>query len=443
MVAPLAGVYYNDTAAGSFFSEILREQYQPGVIETLNNSNFLYQFLPRAGLMFQGKHWVFALHTGRSAGHSAIGPGGRLPDPGKQSYARWRGPVRHHFGRIQLDALTDLTAKGGDASFMASAMDAEIRGIVSDMDRQKNRMVHLDGSGRLAQVNGNVVASATVVVKLPQVPESPGTMTGLNATHWLHEGMRIAFVDPAGPTVVDADVIQSVDSATQITMAAVVTVDDNDWLCTNATATGTDRVSTGFKREPMGFAGIFSDTNPECYDTADNYDSSFTLDSFQNVDADDTSNGFARATIMDNGGVKRPPTEMLLIRTMTAATRRNNANISFLLSAPEVQDAYGELLLSDRRFMNTTSLSGGWTALDFRGKPWVTDRDCLPNRIYAPDMGYIAMGQLEDYHWETRTGMLQQLEDYDEYHARIKGRWNMVCTLRDKQTLITDLDDTL
>lgn len=443
MVAAQAGAYFNDTSAGSFFTEILREDYQPGVIETLNNSNFLYNYLPRAQLQFQGKHWVFALHTGRSAGHSAIGPGGRIPDPDKQRYSRWRGPVRHHFGRIQLDAALEVST-GDRASFIASVMDSEIRGITEDMARQKNRMVHLDGSGRLAQVNGNVVASATVVVELPQVPESPTTMTGLNATHWLHEGMRIAFVDPAGPTIVDVALISSVDSATQITMDQVVTVDDGDWLVTNATADGTDRVSTGFKREPMGFAGIFSDTNPLCYDTIDDYESgTFATDSFQNVDADDTANDFARAIIMDNGGVKRPPTEMLLIRAMTAATRKNNAMPSFLLSAPEVQDAFGELLLADRRFMNTTTLSGGWTALDFRGKPWVTDRDCLPNRIYVPDMGYVLMGSLEEYHWEQRTGMLQQLQDHDEYHARIKGRWNMVCTLRNKQLLITDLDDTL
>lgn len=443
MVAPAAGAYFNDTSAGSFFTEILREDYQPGVIETLNNSNFLYQYLPRATLQFQGKHWVFALHTGRSAGHSAIGPGGRLPDPDHQKYARWRGPVRHHFGRIQLDAALEVST-GDKASFIASVMDAEVRGITDDMARQKNRMVHLDGSGRLAQVDGNVVASATVVVKLPQVPESPTTMTGLSPTHWLHEGMRIAFVDPAGPTIVDQRTIQSVDSATQITMTAVVTVDNNDWLVTNTQATGTSGVvSTGFKREPMGFAGIFSDTNPECYDTADNYDSNFTLDSFQNVDADTTSNDFARAIVMDNGAVKRPPSEMLLQRAMTAGTRKNNANPSFMLSAPEVQDAFGELLLADRRFMNTSTLSGGWKAVDFKGTPWVTDRDCLPNRIYVPDMAYIQVGMLEDYHWETRDRMLQQLEDYDEYHARIKGRWNIVCTLRNKQLIITDLDDTL
>jgi len=444
MVAPQAGVYFNDTSAASFFSQILREDYMPGVIETLNNSNFLFNYLPRGGLTFSGKHWVFAVHTGRSAGHSAIGPGGRIPDPDKQRYSRWRGPVRHHFGRIQLDALIEKVAAPGDASFIASVMDSEIRGITDDMARQKNRMIHSDGSGRLAQVSSNVTALTAVPVILPQIPESPGTMTGLPATHWLHAGMRIAFVRDDTDAIRDQNTILSIDSDTQITMDAAVTVVSGDWLCTNVVATGNDSVvSTGFRREPMGFAGIFSDTNPLAYDGEDNYDGGFAVDSFQNVDADDIANDYARAIILSNAGVKRTPTEMVIKRGMTAAERKNNSMFAFLMSSPEVRDAYGETLLSDRRFVNTMTLSGGWMGVDFEGKPWMTDRDCYPNRLYAVDMNHIKVGMLEDYHWEDRTGMLQQLQDHDEYHARIKGRWNTACTLRNKQLLITDLEDTI
>lgn len=443
MVSPQAGAYWptSSFSSASFFDQILREDYQPGVIETLNNTNFLYGYLPRAEMMFEGKHWVFALHTGRSAGHSAIQPGGRIPDPDQQRYARWRGPVRHHFGRIQFDAALEQTT-GSRASFIASVVDSEVNGLIDDMTRQMNRMCHGDGSGRLAQVDGAVTSSSTVAVKIAQIDEDADTMTGLPATHFLHAGMRIMFVTTGGAAD-DQGVIASVDSDTQITLEGNVTVADSSWLCTNATAAGTDLPSSGWKAEPMGFAGIFSDENPPAYSTYDNYDGNFTTDSFQNVDATDVSNDFARAIIADGSGAKRPPSEMVLIRAMTAGERKNNSNISFMMSAPEVRDAYGELLLSDRRFMNTTSLAGGWTALDFRGIPWVTDRDCYPNRIYCADMEHIKVGQLEDYHWEDRTGFLQQLQDYDEYHARFKGRWNMVCTLRNKQILITDLDDTL
>ena len=70
-------------------------------------------------------------------------------------------------------------------------------------------------------------------------------------------------------------------------------------------------------------------------------------------------------------------------------------------------------------------------------------RDCYPNRLYLFDLSVIKLGELTPYEWQERAGMFQQLQDFDEFHARFRGRWNMVNTIRNKLTLLTDLSESV
>ncbi len=450
-VSTQGGVFFQDTDADSFFMNILREDFQPGVIDALNNENFLWNFLGRADLQFYGRHWVFAVHTGRSQGHSAIGKGGKLPSPGRQGYDQWRGPMRQHYGRIQFDDWTP-DATNERASFMAEMITSEVVGLIEDMTRQQNRMLHNDGSGRLAQVDGAKTSLKVVNVKLPQIPEDPDTMTGMDPTYFLQAGMRIAFVDSADDTVEHITTIDTVDSATQITVIDAFSgsgVGDNNFIvsCSHLDATGNDPATTvvdsAYKREPMGLAGMFSDANPLAYDGEDEFDSGFAANSFQNVDAANTSNGFARANILDGSGTNRPLTEGLMQTALTRHRKVNRAKADIMISSHELRDAFGSHLLADRRFMNTMTLSGGWTAVDYAGIPWMVDRDCYPNRLYIADLDSICLGELTPYEWQERTGMFQQMQDYDEFHARFRGRWNTVTKVRNRLTLLTDLSESI
>lgn len=445
------GVVYRDVSAGSFFTEVLRDNYEAGMVETLNNTNFLYNRYRPVAPHIEGKLWVRSLHTGRSAGHSSIGPGGKLPDPDKQRYARFAGPMRHHYGRIQLDTISEEASASEVASF-AQALDKEITGITNDLTRQQNRMMHMDGSGRLCEfVSGTTtVGSARVLtVRLPQVDESPGTMTGMPATYFLHAGMRLAVFTAAATPVTGTDlvaegalVITSVDSDTTFTcdITDAFVGGAGDWMCLNTENANLDRNSSSYKREAVGIAALFSDANPPNIDDLEVTAFGVLKNAFQNVSAAVVSNVFARANILDGGGVSRPPTEKLLKGALTRAKKVNSANVSLMTSSMELQDRYGAELLTDRRFVNTKALSGGWTSVDFEGIPWVTDRDHLPNRLCYHDESVIRKYTLSEYKWLHKgDSMFIDLQDYDAFQARIAGRWTMACDDRSKLTMLTDL----
>lgn len=435
------GVVFKDTSANSYFTQILRDDYQPGLIETLNHTNFLMDYLKPETPHVEGKLAVFGLHTGRSQGHASIGPGGKLPDPDKQRYDRFRMCMRHHYGRIQFDTISEEAGNTTAAAFV-QMLDQEIQGLIADMARQQNRKLHMDGSGRLAEIVTG--ATGTVfTVRLPQVDESPSTMTGMPATYFLQAGMRVLICTSAGGTPV-ATTISSVDSNSQVTFSGSVTVNSGDWIVLNTEATNTDTNSSSYRREAMGIAGIVSDANPPYTDATDA--SALGLPAagahFQGVDAGAVANSHARSNVLDGGGTPRPLTEAIIQQGLTRARKVNNAEVDLFLSSMELQDAYGATLLTDRRFMNVMKLSGGWNAVDYKGIPWVTDRDCLSNRLYVLATRWIVKLMLSNYHWLTTDGnMFHRLENYDSFQATFVGRWTLGCKNRNKQTLITDLSE--
>jgi len=437
-----SGVFYDDSDAASFFADVMREDYLPGIIEALDNRNVLLNTMPMHDSKYEGKAWVREVHNGRSAGHSSIGPRGRIPLPDKQKYTKMKGVMRHHYGSIEVDDLMHEQGSGR-ATFATDVVDREIRGLTADMARQKNRMLHLDGSGRLAQCDGAVGASATVVCKLPQVPESPTTMVGMDPTYFLHAGMRVIVVDPAGPTIKAGASIASVDSATQITLDASITAADDDWICLQSDpANSSELISSSFKREPVGIAAHFSDGNPEYINAVDVSEHGMTAGRYQDVDATATANQFARATVLDNGGTLRPISEELLKSGMTKQHKGLGGKTDVMLSSYELQDAYGSLLVADRRFVNTKTFSGGWEGIDFEGKPWVRDRDCLPNRCYYVDWDALEYIKLREYSWQGRDGLVfRQVDGYDAWQAFVRGDWTTRTDVRNKLVLITDLQE--
>jgi hypothetical protein len=445
------GVRFDDGSADSFFTNMLREDYRPGVIDTLNNTNWLWGYLGRPDFHVEGKHWVHGIHTGRSAGHGAIGPTGALPDPDSQKYGRWRGPMRHHYGRIQFGTVVQEASASAVASFM-QALDGEIRGLTEDMTREQNRFLQNDGSGRLGECNNAGEELLELTVRLPQINESPGTMTGMDATNWFRVGQRLLILASGTGNPTSASTIRGATTVTGITSATTLAVTTlgaigivvGDWIVINSSASNTtDDISSGYRREPMGLSGILSDANPAAYDTEDAYETAFNTDSFQNIDRGPAGNDFADANVLDGGGVSRPPHEMLIQTALTRARKTNNSNVDVMYSSLEQIDAFGALLLADRRYMNTMRLSGGWNAVDFAGIPWMGDRDAYPNRISFLDTQHLPIYELQGYDWEERDGLFKRLPDHDMFQSMFRGRWNLVCTIPNKQTILTELTEEI
>ncbi len=111
-----------------------------------------------------------------------------------------------------------------DKSSFKAQVGYQLEGLREDFKVNLNRQLYSDGSGVIAQINGNVSSSATVVLNNPTVGET--------ATQHLYPGQRIDVwsAKTAGSKQVDSAVIQSVDSDTQITLTATTSITDDYYL---------------------------------------------------------------------------------------------------------------------------------------------------------------------------------------------------------------------
>src|SRR3990167_3634491 len=146
---------------------ILQEDYLPGTQEQLNNEIPILAYAERNTRDVEGRRAVLAPHTKRSSGIGARAESGTLPTAGNQAWAEERIPLFYNYGRINITGPLMRSSQSDKASFVR-AVDAEMKGITTDLKRDVNRQCWGDGTGRIAGFSGAGVSSntATVLVNL-------------------------------------------------------------------------------------------------------------------------------------------------------------------------------------------------------------------------------------------------------------------------------------
>jgi len=422
------GVLY---ANGDFYDHILNDMFLPAVADTVINPNETLRLLPRDKTRVQGKMVVYPVHTGRNRGGNAIGPDGNLPDPEAQQYDGYRFPIKHLYHRIKFDGITMDASKSDVASWLR-VVESEVKGAATDMARRRNRIFNNDGSGRLAQVVSGG-GTTTLVLQINQGIEDPDTVpTSLFApTRFLSAGQRLMFTTSAGATPVVTTVV-SVNSAIEIEVALGTGIANGDWVV-EVSRTGTTALVDGaYQNEPMGLEGIFSDANP-----ADG-----TATGFQGVDATAAANAWHRANVLDGGGVSRALTEALMQRAFSDTIRIGEGMIDCLHGSFGIVNTYIDLLIGDKRFVNTTKLAGGASAVTFNDIPFIAERDAYSNRIKFLDKGNLRVYVMADPQWMSYDGStFNRMSDKDGYQATLFCREQLGVDVRDKCTHLTDLTE--
>jgi hypothetical protein len=397
------GVSY--ASGQDFYDKILTDHYRNVVADTRNNATPLTAQIPDNSEYVGGRFITFPARTRRNIGVNAVRytSGYKMPDPGSQGASQYSFAPRHIFARVKVDGLTWAAAQK-DVDRYIDLIDWEIGGISDDIAVEEERMLNNDGSGRLAEVvsiggGGNTV----ITLRINQGIEGPVTCT-TPPTLFVHVGDRLGFCASDGTSMTVLFVVTvpssstitcaltSGGAATDATAAGVLA---DDWVVRiSSSDVGTDAVSSGFRSEPMGIGGMFSDAN--CKDgtgllsagTAGvagsmYYGNTAASLTFQGQDCTVAGNEFNQAVVLDNAGVPRPLTEALMQYGFSEAEERNNATIDMLHSGFAMRDTYIDLLLPQKRFNNTLELKGGFKALDFNGVPWTVGRFCYRNRIFG------------------------------------------------------------
>jgi len=365
-------------ASLSEYDDVLKEDYAPAIVEQLSNNNILLNRIERDQESVQGKEVYLPLHTKRNVGIGARGELVALPSAGNQGFEKSYFPVRYHYGRIEVPGPLMAAAASNKGAFI-NAMDSELRGMATDFRKDIQRALFQDGLGKLALCGSITSASTTVnVVSVDylNVGDVIDCYTAGGSANFTNRS--ITAIDPdSSPNTI------TISGAAVTTAATDIIVHYNS-----------------YDKELHGLGAIVNDTG-----------------TLQGINGATAANRFWRSYISDNSGTNRVLSEALM-QVCWDNVEKNDGVISLMLTTYGVRRAYLNLLTSLKRFSNTIQLEGGFSGVDFNGKPLVVDADCPSNLIYFLDESHLRFFQMNEPNWADEDGaVLSRVSGYDAWEA--------------------------
>lgn len=397
------------------YDSALKEDYQPAIRSQLNEEIMMLAQVEKNTEDFEGRRAVLSLHVGRNSGVGARLENGTLPTAGAQDYAEERVNVRGQYGRIQLSGWLIDGSRSNAGSF-ARALKQENDRLVNDMKRNLNRQVFGDGTGAIAsaQTSG---PSTTVTLD---------TTTTLVQMQQFHQGMVIdigtvaeAAAGTGGP--VYGATISSIDESAKTFVTSSVTTDNADFVF----VAGSGGALGTTQREITGLQAIVA--------------SSGTL--FNVVPTTDLS---WVSYVSSNSGTNRALSESMVNTALHSVYRKGGKYPNFIVASDGVYRAYENLLLSAKRFSNTTKLNGGHSALTVNAGDGevsvVWDKDCPYNSMYLLNTEHLIEFVYEDWGWMDQDGaVLSRVANTHAYEAVFYKLHELTTDKRNAHGLISDI----
>lgn len=395
------------TQTTTAFDAVLKEVYIGPIRSQLNAKTRLLADFTKADITqyeWEGRQVIVPLRTARNVGVKALTEEGLIPAPGRQGYSKLVIPVKHWLGRIELTTRVMKAARSNKGAF-TRAMQSEQDGLVDDIARQRNRALAQAGRGILAMANGGDT-SATLVV------DNPGGVTGtVNGTRFLKAGMVIAIHDQASPATIDSvSTISTVDSGTNVTLAASTTFDDNAFITLGVSTGGVDEGS--LDDEPVGLAGIV--------------DSTTYISTIHGIDRSQAANAFFRSNILGSVGALSPD---LLQRGIDNAEEVSGEVINCFYSHTSVRREVLKMMEADRRYTAQYLMSpdagtraGKFKAnLSFNEIPIKVDKDLPYSTLFGVNRARLFWIPEVEGEWADEDGaILLRSSTKDVYEARFR-----------------------
>lgn len=374
---------------------VLKEFYTGVIREQLNNKTVLSAQLKRGGdnIDVASQEAVFPVHVQRNSGIGMVADGGTLRTPGNQKSTKARVPLRTHTGRVRFTMQT-IKAMRTDKGAFERAATSETKRIVNDLRTDRNRQLFGTSDGVIA-TTGTTTASTTVVLA--------AATTAVQLRH-LSVGMKVDIGTVAAPTTIASDrEITAIDTTAKtitISGAAVTTSSSHRvFRAGNGGAIG----GVG-QVELTGLRTIVSNTG--------------TLHS-----VDPTTFPVWKAHVSANGGTNRSITENLLEGAMDEVDIASDHEIDLVLTSHGVMRAYSSVLTSNKRFVNTNELKGGFKGLDITagGKTatMVKDKDNPLNTAFGLSLEALEVNEWCDWEWMEDPDMFRQTPNQLELEATI------------------------
>lgn len=365
---------------------ILKEVYEGTLNDQLNSETRAYNRIKSTSkgtntTQAGGKYVEFAIHTGRNSGIGARNEMEALPDAGRQITNEGRIGLRFQYGGIELSGQTFGLANEKYQAF-TDAVEMEVNRIKDDLGKDRNRQFFGDGSGRVAtvvsQTGQNIVFDSIQHIQDEEVLDIVVRATGVS------HGTKVT--------------VSAVNEATN-TVTVVGTL--------SGVVAGDIAVRTGsWNREWTGLGAIIDDTKP-----------------LYNIDPATTR--VWKSVVKGSVG----SLSEIAMKRMTDAISRNGGKTSIIWTTPDIERQYWQLLSQQRRQVNTTKFTGGFTGLEFNAGsagsiPLLTDIDATQGEMLFVNEDQIKMYRPHGFKFMDRDGSMWKQKyangaRYDAYLAQL------------------------
>jgi len=141
---------------------ILKDLYVGPIVEQLNQKTYMLDQIERDTdhIDHTGRRAIVPLHTNRNRGRGSRGDNANMPVAGKQSWQDAIVPIRYHYYGLELTDPSIEASQSNEGAFIA-VLEAETKGVATDMKKDINRQVFGTGDGILANIRAN--SSGTTV----------------------------------------------------------------------------------------------------------------------------------------------------------------------------------------------------------------------------------------------------------------------------------------
>ena len=369
----------------------LKNYYQGPIVDQFNEETPIYRGAEKGKHSWSGLQVVRPLKVRRNQGIGATSDGGTLPNIGRQTTIQAIIAAKFNYLRFGITGPMIKASQNDVGSFVRSAA-YELQEGYKDLQTDVNRQMSWDGTGTLAKVNANVVASNSIVIKGREDTEPALKFVDIDGTYDIYTSGG-ALVQ-AGVTVSAITSGDASSTTATLTVTPAVTASANNIL---VRANSYGQEIQGLLTQLDGATTTVFNIDRSLYQSTQgnviNVAGQLTLDKLQ--------------------------------QAWNEGMRRGAGKYSAIYSDFDSLRYYQKLLTPDKRYTNTVKGDGGFAEkdkfyLDFNGVAWVPDKDC-PTRIFFLPESMITKYVLAEMEFADETGSMYIAQtSADSFETRVR-----------------------
>jgi hypothetical protein len=397
------------------FDAALKDDYGPGLRESINNNNVIWTEASRNDEDIVGRQAVWSVHTGRSTSTGARSELGTLPTADRQRYSQAKENLAFLYHTIKVSGPAKQLTRNDTGSFVR-ALESEISGAEKDLKNDCNRQSFGDA------ITINSVVSTGVIFKVSS-DNGSGVITCLapDGTAVTAPEIRSVFVN------MTVDCINGTTGAVRSTGTITAVSAANGTITTNSGVslsgiTGNDFIvrQGAFNAEMLGLRAWIKDTG-----TIANINPS-TVPTWAAVKVGSTTTAISEV-ILDQAaeGVE---------------TDGDGGTPNLFISDHSQRRKLASLMQAQKRYDGKeVTLTAGWIGLSVARGTLVADRYCPATLVFAINPKELVRFVGLDFTWDEDDGkvLYKALDGSDAIEARFKSYQNLVTPNRNSHALIS------